>query len=490
MTPLSLLLPLLLVQTPADRAPADRAPATEVPPHLTALIVDGQNNHAWPQTTPVLRAILEETGRFTVDVATSPPGGADVSAFRPEFARYDVVVSNYNGELWAPETRADFEAYVSGGGGFVCVHAADNAFPQWPAYNEMIAVGGWGGRSEAFGPYLRWRDGAWIRDMTPGRGGSHGRQHEFVVTRRAEHPILAGLPDAWKHTQDELYDRLRGPAKNVTVIASAYSDAATGGSGEHEPMLMTIDHGEGRVFHTTLGHAVTALHCVGFQTTFARGAEWAATGAVTLPVPDDFPTEDASSAREPHGFVSLFDGETLAGWTQRNGTATYRVEDGCIVGRTSDGSPNSFLCTDRDYGDFELVFEVQVHDRLNSGCQIRSKSLPDFKNGRVHGPQVEIEASPGEAGHVYSEGTGRGWLSPAADRNDEARRGAFRNGAWNRYRVRAEGPRIRTWINGVPIADVADEASSRAGFIGLQVHSIARGAGPFEVRWRNIRVRE
>ena len=262
MSILPILLPLLLS---ADGH--DSKPEREV---LSVLLVDGQNNHAWPRTSPVLRAILEETGRFTVDVATSPPNGADLSGFQPDFAAYDVVVSNYNGATWPEETRDAFEAYVSGGGGFVCVHAADNAFPEWRAYNEMIAVGGWGRRTEASGPYLRLRDGAWTQDTTAGRGGSHGRQHEFLLEARAEHPILEGLPERWLHTQDELYDRLRGPALNVTVLASAYSRKETGGSGEHEPILMTIDYGEGRVFHTTMGHDVPALRCVGFQATLDR----------------------------------------------------------------------------------------------------------------------------------------------------------------------------------------------------------------------------
>lgn len=454
---------------------------------VSVLLIDGQNNHNWQATTPVLVGALESTGRFTVEVATAPPRGQDVSGFAPAFASYDVVVSNYNGEEWSEQTKADFEAYVRGGGGFVCVHAADNAFPGWRAYNEMIGVGGWGGRNESFGPYLRLRDGEWVHDESKGRGGSHGRRHEFLVERRAQHPIMEGLPDSWRHNADELYDRLRGPALNVTVLASAFSSAETGGSDEHEPLLMVVPFGEGRAFHTTLGHDVTAMLGVGFQTTFTRGTEWAATGSVTLPVASDFPTADRSSSRDPRGYVELFDGETLEGWTQRNGSATYRVENGAVVGKTSDGSPNSFLCTNADYDDFELVFSVKVDAGLNSGVQIRSKSLEEFKRGRVHGPQVEVEWAPGESGHIYSEGTGRGWISSSEARH--ATRDLFRNEGWNHYRVLAEGPRIRTWLNGQPAGDIADEESSRSGFIGLQVHSIGRGRGPFEVRWRGIRIR-
>jgi type 1 glutamine amidotransferase len=270
----------LALHTPAFAAP------------LKVLIVDGQNNHAWQQTTPELKKILEENGLATVEVAAAPGKGQDLSGFAPNFAGYQVVVSNYNGDLWPEATREAFEKYVSGGGGFVCVHAADNSFPEWKAYNEMIGVGGWGGRSEKSGPYLRWREGKWTADTSVGRGGSHGAQHEFVVvTRAAAHPIMAGLPAKWKHGKDELYDRLRGPAKNVTVLASAFSDSATKGSGEEEPLLLAIDYGKGRVFHTALGHGLEAIKCVGFATTLQRGAEWAATGKVTQKVPAAFPTE-------------------------------------------------------------------------------------------------------------------------------------------------------------------------------------------------------
>ena len=189
------------------------------------------------------------------------------------------------------------------------------------------------------------------------------------------------------------------------------------------------------------------------------------------------------------GWESLFDGESLAGWTRHNGTATYRVENGEIVGTTAEGSPNSFLCTEKSYRNFVLEFETKVHNRLNSGVQLRSDVDPAQFGGRVYGPQVEIEKAPGEAGHIFSEATRRGWLSSKEDREDPEKRRAFRNGEWNHYRVEALGPRIRTWVNGQPVGDIADQRSRQEGFLGLQVHSIGREAGPFEVRWRNLRIR-
>jgi type 1 glutamine amidotransferase len=265
---------------------------------IKVLLIDGQNNHDWKATTPVLKQILAELGLFTVDVATSPPQGQDMSAFKPDFAAYQVVVSNYNGEPWAKPIQDAFAEFVRNGGGFVSVHAADNSFPDWKEYNQMIGIGGWGGRTEKSGPYVRYWEGKIIRDLAPGTGGSHGSQHAFAVEiRDANHPITAGLPMKWMHVKDELYDRLRGPAENLSVLATAHASPETRGSGHHEPMLMTIQFGRGRVFHTTLGHSVEAMRCVGFRTTLQRGVEWVATGKVTQKVPEDFPTVTETRSR-------------------------------------------------------------------------------------------------------------------------------------------------------------------------------------------------
>jgi len=165
-----------------------------------ALIVDGQNNHAWKVTTPLLKKMLEETGLFEVDVATSPPQGKDMSGFEPKFADYKVVVSNYNGDEWSEKTKAAFVDYVKNGGGFVVVHAANNSFPKWAEYNEMIGLGGWGGRNEKDGPYLRVKESKVVFDTRKGAGGSHGRQHAFVMeTFDTEDPIMQGLPRKWLH---------------------------------------------------------------------------------------------------------------------------------------------------------------------------------------------------------------------------------------------------------------------------------------------------
>ena len=190
------------------------------------------------------------------------------------------------------------------------------------------------------------------------------------------------------------------------------------------------------------------------------------------------------------GFTPLLNGKNLDNFEQRNGTATYRIEKNAIVGKTNEGSPNSFLCTKKQYGDFELRFEVKVDDRLNSGVQIRSASKGGKPSGRVHGPQVEI-ATNGTAGFIYGEALGTGWLSSDKARSNPEAKKAFNKGKWNKYRVVAQGKSIKTWINGVPIANLVDEKSKMMkGFIGLQVHGIRKGTGPYEVRWRNLFIKE
>lgn len=296
---------------------------------INVLIVDGQNNHAWQQTTPHMKKWLEASGRFAVDVATAPsrprspakPKGDDAAAtakyqdevarfkkqeadyrqallkFKPDFSKYHVVVSNYNGDHWADETRKALEHYVADGkGGLVIVHAANNSFSGWQAYDRMIGMG-W--RGAGYGDRLTLDESGNEKRVAKGQGpgAGHGRQHAFVVAvRDRNHPITAGMPSEWLHAQDELYHGMRGPVENVHLLATAFCDKKTGGTGEHEPMIWTVSFGKGRVFHTPMGHDLTGMRCVGFIATLQRGTEWAATGKVTLPLPQNFPGASKTSS--------------------------------------------------------------------------------------------------------------------------------------------------------------------------------------------------
>jgi hypothetical protein len=193
-----------------------------------------------------------------------------------------------------------------------------------------------------------------------------------------------------------------------------------------------------------------------------------------------------TAAAADEGWKPLFNGKDLEGWQQHNGLAKYEAKDGTIVGTSVPNSPNSFLCTKKDYADFELEFEVKVDKELNSGVQIRSHSKPEYQNGRVHGYQVEI-AVGGFSGGIYDEARRGKFLN--AEAPTEQIKNLLKENEWNKYRVICRGSSIQTWVNGVQVTDLKDDMTA-SGFIGLQVHGVGDRKEPLRVAWRNLRLRE
>lgn len=272
---------------------------------VKVLFIDGQNAtaHKWQETDPAIKDMLEKTGRFTVDILTTPPalpknatpeqkkaGEEAWAKFKPEFSKYQVVLSNYSGTPWPDDVKKAFEKFVADGGGFVAYHFAVAAFPEWDAYNKMIGLG-W--KNNKFGEGLCFDDSGKLIRRPKGEGpnNGHGAAHSFEVAVRDEkHPITEGFPAKWKHVKDELYAGQHGPAQDMTILATAYSakePAEIKGTGFHEPMAWTIPFGKGRCFVSLLGHDVAATIEPLAGVLLARGVEWAATGKVTIPVPKD-----------------------------------------------------------------------------------------------------------------------------------------------------------------------------------------------------------
>ena len=323
---------------------------------IPVLIVDGQNNHDWVSTTDSIEATLRATGRFSVEIDTAPQNksmkgirgpkadaphylkesyknfrriqqGAEKEYkesqeeewknWNPFTGRHQAVVLNYNGREWAQETKESAVEFVRQGGGLVLVHAANNAFRNWDAYNEMIGLG-W--RPASFGDCIKWevlKNKPYVACVDCSSG--HGSRHPFQVNvRQLDHPIMKDIPTTWMHGKDELYHNMRGPAKNLSILSSAYSNPKQGGTGEHEPITYEVKYGKGRVIITTMGHFWPnqtdwdGLHCVGFQTILARSVEYAATAQVTLPVPPEFPGLFEVSFKQPHAVI----------WNQKSPKAT------------------------------------------------------------------------------------------------------------------------------------------------------------------------
>ncbi|MDN5202241.1 ThuA domain-containing protein [Fulvivirgaceae bacterium BMA10] len=274
----------------------------------SVLIIDGVHNHDWITTTKYLREILSKSGKFKVTVSTSPERNApegDWEKWNPDFSLYDAIIMNFNGghlkdsRHWPVTLQKRFERYVDNGGGVVIVHAANNSFPNWPAYNEMIGLG-WRNRDFGQGLIINEEDEVVVIPKGEGDNPGHGPDHDFQITvRNIDHPITNGLPGKWLHPYEQLTHGQHGPIGNMTVLSYAWSKD----SHKNEPMEWVSHYGKGRIFTTMLGHQWhdqddINLKCVGFQTMLIRGAEWAATGKVTYPVPDNFPSATTMSTQD------------------------------------------------------------------------------------------------------------------------------------------------------------------------------------------------
>lgn len=368
-------------------------------------------------------------------------------------------------------------AYVEQGGGLVGIHSATDSCYKHKAYGE------------AMGAYFSGHP--WTANM-----------NVTIVVEDGEHaiikPVFEGMKDF--RIKDEIYQFRPEPYSRDKLRVLLHLDLDRSDTPKQAPGREDGDYavcwvqsvGKGRVFYTSLGHnheiyfnpLMLKHYLAGIQ--FATGDLKAdTTPSAKLEMPNVTPSDGSDE------WQSLFDGETLNGWTQNNGTATYEVRDGVIVGRSVLKSPNSFLCTNETYGDFELEFEVKC-GAINSGVQIRSLQNDAIAKGHVQGPQVEIEHSPGQSGYIYGEAYS-GWRSPEPKSKDPKvnAHSIFKNDEWNHYRIVARGARIQTTLNGQPIEDLDDPESFEQfpnGLIGLQVHS--HPVADVEIEWRNIRIRE
>ena len=504
---------------------------------IKVLLIDGQNNHgAWPQTSPMIQQTLENSGRFEVTRLSTPPDDkrkpnygkaqptvSDMPAelqsqwakWRPKFSEYDVVVSNYNGVLWPDSVREQFEQYVKNGGGFVSLHAADNAFAQWEEYNRMIGVGGWYGRNESNGPTVYWENGQLVRDKSKGSAGAHGKRAEIVVVNRApEHPITKGMPSAWMHPADEVYYNMRGPAENMEVLATALSDSQTGGSGKQQPILLALDYGKGRVFHDMLGHDERGFTGVGFQNTLLRGTEWAACGKVTFPeVSSDELPIDKLAVRDPKDvqppkdadndddFVPLFTGKNLDGWTPaKESPESFSVNDGVLIVK----GPRSHLFYTGDvnggtFKDFELKLQAKTLPNANSGVYFHTKYQEEGWPNAGYECQVNAtHGDPKKTGSLYGVVNvvvlKEGQPEPRGGKNLVRETAPNKDGEWFDYHIIVKGKTITLKVNGETTVQYTEPAggpgssfSARKlseGTFAIQAHDPGS-----EIHFRNIRVK-
>ncbi|MCA8954449.1 MAG: DUF1080 domain-containing protein [Planctomycetes bacterium] len=411
---------LLPRATPAQaaRPEAPAAPDSRIP----VLLVSGANNHDWQWTHRSLQRMLEESGRFAVTVTTKP---GEFLADAKAIAKFKAFVLDYNGPRWGDAAENNFLAAVRHGTGVTVVHAANNAFPGWDEYEKLVA--------------LCWRQGT-----------GHGRFHPFdVKITDREHPLTRGMPDLRRHP-DELYHKLVPMhGTEYRVLATAFSSPKSGGSGRDEPMIVVKNYGEGRVFHTPLGHVWTkvpqsrASHAdPQLRWLIARGTEWAATGEVTLaPEPPNVLTEEERRL----GFRTLFNGRDLTGWRgYRQKTAPakgWEVQNGAIHHRRRGGGGD--LITEEKYACFELRFEWKVAPKANSGViYLVAETRPQTYET---GPEYQVLDNV-RAGAKHSAAALYDLVGASGAK-------ARPTGTFNTGRIVLSKGRVQHWLNGVKVVD-------------------------------------
>lgn len=269
---------------------------------IKVMLIGGQNNHDWKKSTPFMKELLDKGGHFAATVANAPSQGASQAewdAWQPQFGQFACVVLDYNGQMWPERVKKDFVDYVRGGGGVLVVHAANNSFTGWKEFEQMVGLL-WRGRDYGASLYVD-DEGKIVREEPgKGRGMGHGGQYDWkMIVRDTDHPITRDMPVHWMHKQDELYHGQRGPAENVHILLTAYSDPAggRGGTGKHEPIVFWVPYGHGKVVTNLMGHvgALDCMKCVGFKVLLYRACEWLATGKCVTPIPGNFPTPEKTS---------------------------------------------------------------------------------------------------------------------------------------------------------------------------------------------------
>ena len=414
---------LLLLAPSAPEAAAAPTPQLTTGDESLVLLITGANNHHWEFTSRILAEALEASGKFRVVTTESP----DEYLANEDLGRFDAFVLDYNGPRWGEPAETRFVDAVRGGTGVVVVHAANNAFPGWTEYEQIVG-------------HL-WREGT-----------GHGRLHPFDVELiDRDHPITQGMRDIEAHLDELYHDLVNVQGTSHRVLAVAHSSKESGGTGEREPMIMVGQFGAGRVFHTALGHvwrgnklSRETVRDARFQDLVQRGTEWAATGAVTSQVSAP---NTLSEKEQADGWKLLFDGRTTAGWRgfKQEGFPAqgWEVRDGCLIVSGGGGD----LITTETYGDFELSLEFKVTPKANSGIMYRVTEEEDAT--WYTGPEFQIldDALLGEFPDLkHSVGALYDMIPPPP-------KVVRLPGSWNHARIVVKDWNVQHWLNGFLVAE-------------------------------------